>query len=134
MNWTEAQLALQNTVSKLGKELSKDHIEWDQRAEFPVEKWQFIKQSGVLKLLFPEQYGGSEQDIITTMGVLEKLGYCCEDAGLSFVASTQIVSVGVPLLRFGSEAQKAKYLAKICSGDLICAHAITEPSCGSDAF
>ncbi len=134
MNWTEQQLALQSVVSQLGEALSKDHIEWDKRAEFPWEKWQFIKDSGVLKLPFPEEYGGSGQDILTTMGVLEQLGYCCEDAGLNFVASTQIVSVGMPLLRFGTDAQKAKFLPRISSGESICAHAITEASGGSDAF
>ncbi len=134
MKWTEQQLELQNAVSEMGEALSRDHIEWDQRAEFPWEKWQAIKESGVLRVLFPEQYGGNGQDIITTMGVLEQLGYCCEDAGLSFVASTQIVSVGTPILRFGTDAQKEKYLPEICSGKTICAHAITEASGGSDAF
>ncbi len=134
MKWTEQQLELQHAVSEMGEALSKDHIEWDQRAEFPWEKWQSIKASGVLKVPFPKKYGGHEQDILTTMGVLEQLGYCCEDAGLSFVASTQIVSIGTPLLRFGTESQKAKYLEKICSGRTICAHAITEASGGSDAF
>ncbi|HFD13460.1 MAG TPA: acyl-CoA dehydrogenase [Crenotrichaceae bacterium] len=134
MNWNEQQLALQNTVSQLGAELSKHHIEWDRRAEFPREKWQLISKSGVLGLLFPEQYGGTGQDLLTSMGVLEQLGHCCEDAGLNFVTSTQIVSIGIPLLRFGTDALKQKYLPDICSGERICAHAITEPSGGSDAF
>jgi alkylation response protein AidB-like acyl-CoA dehydrogenase len=134
MKWNEQQLALQAAISRMGEALSKDHIEWDQRAEFPREKWELVKESGILGLLIPEQHGGCEQDILTTMGVLEILGYCCEDAGLNFVASTQIVSVGIPLLRFGTEVQKLKYLPQICSGECICAHAITEPSGGSDAF
>lgn len=134
MKWSKQQLDLQNSIAEMGEALSKDHIEWDKRAEFPWEKWQLIKDSGLLKLLVPEQYGGSGQDILTTMGVLEKLGYCCEDAGLNFVASTQTVSVGVPLLGFGTDAQKEKYLPRICSGETICAHAITEPTGGSDAF
>jgi alkylation response protein AidB-like acyl-CoA dehydrogenase len=134
MKWTEQQLALQAAVSQRAEALSKDHIEWDKRAEFPWQKWPFIKASGVVGLLIPIEYGGSGQDILTTMGVLEQLGYSCEDAGLNFVTSTQIVSVGIPLLRFGTEAQKAKFLPKICSGECITAHAITEPSGGSDAF
>ena len=134
MNWTEQQLEFQNAVSQLGNALSKNHIELDQRAEFSREKWQFIKESGVLRLAYPKQYGGKQQDIVTTMGALEQLGYCCEDAGLNFVTSTQIASVGLPLLRFATDAQKAKFLPKICSGEKICAHAITEPGGGSDAF
>lgn len=134
MKGTDQQLVLQNAVSRMEKALSKDHIEWDQRAEFPWEKWQLIKESGILGLPFPEEYGGRGQDLVSTMGVLEQLGYSAEDSGLNFAVSTHIVSVGVPILRFGTEAQKAKFLPRICSGESIGAHAITEPVSGSDAF
>lgn len=122
------------TVAGLGVQLSEDHIGWDQRDEFPWQKWQLIRKSGILGLPFPNEWGGSHQDLTTTMKVLEALGYHCADAGLNMVVSTQIVSTGIPLLRFGSATQKQRYLPRICSGEMICAHAITEPGGGSDAF
>lgn len=125
---------LHGEISRLGKALSKDHIEWDQRAEFPWDKWQLIRESGVLRLPFPKEYGGLDQDLCTTMGVLEELGYSCEDGGLNLATTSHIVSVGVPLLRFGTTRQKAKFLPQVCDGARLCAHAITESTGGSDAF
>jgi len=122
------------TIIRMAADLSDDHIGWDQRSEFPWSKWQLIKDSGILGLPFPGELGGSDQDLTTTMKTLETLGYSCEDAGLNMAVSTQIVSTGIPLLRFGTIAQKQRYLPRICSGDMICAHAITEPGGGSDAF
>ncbi len=121
-------------ISDLGGALSEDHIGWDQRCEFPWHKWQMIRESGILGLPFPTEYGGSGLDLMDTMRVLEILGYHCADSGLNMAVSTQIVSTGIPLLRFGNEQQKQNYLPRVCSGESVCAHAITEPSGGSDAF
>lgn len=125
---------LVKALADLSGQLNEDHLVWDQRAEFPWHKWEIIKQLGLFGLPFPEDFGGLGQDITATMKILEALGYRCEDAGLNMATSTQMVSVGVPLFRFGSEAQKQHYLPKICSGEVACAHAITEPGGGSDAF
>lgn len=121
-------------ISDLGNALSEDHIGWDQRCEFPWHKWQMIRESGILGLPFPAEYGGSDLDLVDTMKVLEALGYRCADSGLNMAVSTQIVSTGIPLQRFGNQQQKQNYLPRVCSGESICAHAITEPSGGSDAF
>ena len=122
------------TIADLESALSEDHIGWDQRSEFPWHKWQMIRDSGILGLPFPTEFGGCDQDLATTMTVLEELGYRCADSGLNMAVSTQIVSTGIPLLRFGTAEQKQRYLPRVCSGESICAHAITEPSGGSDAF
>ncbi len=128
------QQNFRKTVTNIGPALSEDHIDWDQRGEFPWHKWQMIRDSGILGLPFPREFGGSDQDLRATMKILETLGYHCADAGLNMTASTQIVSAGIPLFRFGSDEQKQRYLPKICSGEMICAHAITEHGGGSDAF
>ncbi|MGH8549256.1 MAG: acyl-CoA dehydrogenase family protein [Methylococcales bacterium] len=127
-------LDFRKTIADLGAALSEDHIGFDQRAEFPWHKWQMIRDSGILGLPFPTEFGGSNQDLTTTMTVLEELGYQCADSGLNMAVSTQIVSTGIPLLRFGSADQKQRYLPGVSSGETICAHAITEPGGGSDAF
>ena len=89
---------------------------------------------GILGLAIPEEYGGSATDILTTMLVMEGLGYGCRDNGLIFAMNAQMWSVQHPILTFGTEAQKQKYLPGLCNGELIGAHGMSEPDSGSDAY
>lgn len=116
------------------EELNRDIEEFDARAEFPWEKWKAIRRSGILALPFERRYGGLGGTLTDTMRALEGLGRTCRDAGLSFSTSTQIVSVGIPLQAFASEELTSRFLPRIASGELITAHAITEPEHGSDAL
>lgn len=134
VEWTTEQRSLRDAVEAMADVLSKDHIEHDQRHEFPREKWDRLRATGLLGLPFDERFGGLGQDLLTTMYVFEGLGYACRDAGLNFSASTSLVSAGVPLQRFGSPALRERYLPGICDGSLIGAHAITEPDGGSDVM
>lgn len=134
MQWTEEQRELRAAFRDWGERFSQDVHSRDQQAHFSMEKWAEVRESGLLRLPFPARFGGLDRDLSTTMFVLEELGRTCRDGGLNFVISTQLVSVGVPLLRFGTTEQQARLLPGIVSGDTICAHAITEPDAGSDAF
>jgi alkylation response protein AidB-like acyl-CoA dehydrogenase len=133
-DWTDEQRALRNVVLEMGEMLSRDHLEHDRAGEFPRAKWDRLGETGLFGLPFDEQWGGLGQDLLTTMFVLEGLGYASRDAGLNFSASTQLVAAGVPLHRFGSAAQRRRYLPGICAGSVIGAHAITEPDGGSDVM
>lgn len=82
--------------------LNRDLDEFDARAEFPWEKWKTIQRSGILAVPFEKRWGGLGGTLTETMRALEGLGHTCRDAGLSFSASTQIVSVGVPLQAFAA--------------------------------
>jgi alkylation response protein AidB-like acyl-CoA dehydrogenase len=93
-----------------------------------------VRESGILGLPFEASYGGRGEDLLTTMYALEALGRGSRDGGLNFSVCTQIVAVGVPLQRSGSELLKRRYLPRICDGSAIGAHAITEPTGGSDAL
>src|SRR5438270_587328 len=82
---------------------------------------------------------GTEHDIFpgriyALVYVLENLGYGCRDNGLLFAAATQVVSAAVPLHKFGSDALKERYLSRLIDGEIISAHAISEPNAGSDAM
>jgi alkylation response protein AidB-like acyl-CoA dehydrogenase len=101
---------------------------------FCADKWELVRSTGILGLPFDAAYGGRGEDLITTMHVLEELGRGCDDGGLTFSVTTQLVSAGIPLARAGSDALKARYLPRLVSGSAIGAHAITEPSGGSDAL
>jgi alkylation response protein AidB-like acyl-CoA dehydrogenase len=65
---------------------------------------------------------------------MEGLGYGCPDNGLIFGLNAQLWSVQMPILLFGSQAQRQKYLPGLCTGELIGAHGMSEPDSGSDAF
>jgi alkylation response protein AidB-like acyl-CoA dehydrogenase len=133
-SWTADQEHLRAAIEDLGGALSEGHAARDRLESFPAEQWKLLADAGLFGLPVEEPYGGLGQDLLTTMFVLEELGHSCRDAGLSFSASTQIVSTGVPLQRFGHERLKARHLPRIASGEAITAHAITEPEGGSDAL
>ncbi|MGH3709581.1 MAG: acyl-CoA dehydrogenase family protein [Pseudonocardiaceae bacterium] len=134
IEWNADQVALREGLAPWHAALSADHIEQDERSAFSWDKWKLIQQSGILSLPFDTQWGGLGQDLLTTMYVLEGLGEGCRDGGLSFSVTTSMASTGIPLERFGSAELKAEYLPRICSGEVIGAHAITEADGGSDAM
>jgi alkylation response protein AidB-like acyl-CoA dehydrogenase len=108
--------------------------ELDAAGAFPHDKWKVLRETGLLRAHFAPEFGGAGHSLTATMRALEGLGYHSHDAGLSFSASTQIVSVGVPLQRFAGQELKERYLPGIMAGEAITAHAITEESGGSDAM
>jgi len=134
-SWTEEQLNFKKTVIEFAqKELNTGMIDRDRLGELARENWTKCAQLGILGLAIPEQYGGSGTDIMTTMLVMEGLGYGCRDNGLIFGMNAQMWSVQHPILAFGTEAQKQKYLPGMCSGEIIGAHRMSEPDSGSDAY
>lgn len=134
-SWTAEQLELKKAVIDFArKSLSDDLIERDKEGTFLRSLWERCAEFGIQGLPFPEEYGGLNLDILTTVLVMEGLGYACKDSGLIFGINAQMWSVQMPVLKFGSDAQKSRYLPKLCSGEWIGAHGMTEPDSGSDAF
>jgi alkylation response protein AidB-like acyl-CoA dehydrogenase len=133
VEWTAEQKALRKSLEQHFEALSAGHIEDDVAAVFPREKWELIRETDVLKLVFDPAYGGLGHDALTMAYVLEHLGYGCRDQGLLFGVATQIVSVALPIQRFGSDDLKERYLRSLIAGEILGAHAISEPGAGSDA-
>ena len=134
-SWSKEQLDVKRAAIRFAqKELSGDLIDRDRMGEFSYESWMKCAQFGVQGLPIPEEYGGSGSDTLTTILVMEGLGYGCKDNGLLFALNAQLWSVQLPILKFGTEEQKQKYLPRLCNGELIGAHGMTEPDSGSDAF
>lgn len=134
-SWTEEQLAYKQAVIEFAqKELNGGLVERDRESQFSRRNWEQCARFGIQGLPFPEEYGGAEADILTTMLTMEGLGYGCRDSGLIFALNAQLWSVQMPIYSFGSEAQKKKYLPGMISGKTIGAHGMTEPDTGSDAF
>lgn len=134
-SWTDEQLKYKQAVIEFAQnELNEGLIERDRQGDVSLENWKKCAKFGILGLAVPEDCGGSGADILTTMLVMEGLGYGCRDNGLIFAMNAQMWSVQHPILAFGTDAQKQKYLPGMCSGDLIGAHGMSEPDSGSDAY
>lgn len=134
-SWTEKQLAFKAEVIAFAQHALNDDLRnRDHHSIFSRENWRKCGQFGIQGLFIPEAYGGTGKDLLTTILALEGFGYGCEDNGLALNLNGQIWSVQQPILAFGSEAQKQKYLPGLCGGELLGADGITEPEAGSDAF
>jgi alkylation response protein AidB-like acyl-CoA dehydrogenase len=134
-SWTDDQQAFRREVIKFAqRELTDDLIERDHSEQFFSDGWKKCAEFGIQGLPIPEEYGGGGADILTTVCGLEALGYGCRDNGLIFSINAHMWSSEIPLLSFGSEEQKKKYLPKLVSGEWVGIHAMTEPGSGSDAY
>jgi hypothetical protein len=133
--FTQEQLEFKKSAIRFAQEaLNEGVIERDRDAVFSRELWKKCADFGIQGSAFPEKYGGTNADILSTLLLMEGLGYGCKDSGLIFAINGQMWSVQMPILRFGSDTQKNKYLPKLCNGEWIGADSITEPDSGSDAY
>ncbi len=116
------------------RELNHDLAMREDAGEFPLQAWRACAKFGILGLPIPAELGGAGSDVLTAALVMEALGYGCRDNGLLFSLNAQLWSVELPLVIFGTQQQQQAYLPGLVSGDLIGAHAMTEPGSGSDAL
>lgn len=99
---------------------------------FPREKWQAVSSTGIFRRAVNAE---SKRDVILlTVTALERLGEVCRDSGLTFSVVTHLASTITALDKFGSPQLKGRYMDELVSGQLIGAHAISEPNAGSDAL
>jgi alkylation response protein AidB-like acyl-CoA dehydrogenase len=134
-SWTVEQTALRQAIIRFASaELNTDIAERDQKGEFNRAGWMKCGEFGIHGLPVPSQYGGRGVDALTAAYALEAFGYGCRDNGLVFSINAHLWACLMPILTFGTEAQKLKYLPKLCNGTLIGCNAMTEPGSGSDAF
>ena len=133
--WSEEQLALKQSIIVFAtRSLNDGVIDDDRSGTFSRERWGRCAEFGILGLPVPDAYGGSGLDVLTTMLAMEALGYACRDNGLLFALNAQMWAVQTPIHRFASDEQRDRYLPALVRGEIIGAHAITEPGSGSDAF
>ena len=116
------------------RELDQGLAEREEAGAFSPEAWRACAKFGIQGLPVPAELGGGGADILTTVLVMEALGYGCHDNGLIFSLNAQMWSLELPLVKFGSPAQQQAYLPGLIAGDLIGVHAMTEPDSGSDAY
>lgn len=133
--WNEQQIEWREAAEKMAKGTLNDGLaERERDSIFNRQGWTQCAEFGIQGLPIPEEYGGSGTDPLTTVSVLERLGYGCQDNGLVFSINAHMWTMSIPILDFGTEEQKQKYLPPLCDGTLIGGNAMSEPEAGSDAY
>jgi len=105
------------------------HSELDEKAEFPMEIVKEMGRRGLLKIFIPTEYGGTGAKIMDMCIACEEVSRVC--AGVATAYAVNALGSG-PIVLFGSEEHKKKYLPKIATGELLCAFGLTEAQAGSD--
>lgn len=126
----------QADIRKLVRTFAHDVIapkaqEIDETDEFPRDIMKQLGALGVMGLPIPEEWGGVGADFLSYVSTIEELSYVSATIGVILAVHTSVGSF--PILYFGTEAQKSKYLPKLASGEWLGAFALTEPNAGSDA-
>lgn len=131
----EEQLSLQRSIVDFAqRELGHDLEQRDREATFTREDWIKCAQVGLVGIPVPSDYGGLGASATTVAGALEGLGYGCVDNGLIFSLNAHMWACEMPIVHFGTDAQKRRWLPGLCDGSLIAGHGMSEPESGSDAF
>ncbi len=135
LSFSEDQLARGQDILEFARsELGSDLPDHDRAATFPRQDWDRCGAKGILASHVPEEYGGLGLDTVTTVLILEALGRGCGDNGLSLALGGQTWSVQEPIVIYGNEEQKRRFLPKLCSGEWIGCHGVSEEQSGSDAL
>lgn len=129
---SEEQKMVQETIRDFAEEKIKPGVmERDEKAEFPTEVIRELAELGFMGMQVPEQYGGTEMDALSYVITLEEIARV--DASTCVIMSVNNSLFSNPLLMFGSEELKQKYLPKTSSGEALGAYSLSEPQSGSDA-
>jgi len=113
------------------KEVAPTAAERDEEERFDHGLFDKMAEVGLTGIPWPESYGGIGSDYLAYVIAVEELSRVCASTGVTLSAHTSLA--GWPLYKFGSEAQKQKYLKPMALGEKIGAYGLTEPSSGSDA-
>jgi butyryl-CoA dehydrogenase len=128
---TEEQQMIREIAAKIATEKVRPvRAELDESEEFPWDIMKILAQSDLFGIYLPEEYGGSGGGVLENCLAIEEMGRACISVATTFAAS----GLGAyPILLYGSEEQKQKYLSPIASGEKLAAFGVTEANAGSDA-
>ena len=113
------------------KEVKPLAAEIDEHERFPMETVEKMAKLGLFGIYIPKEYGGAAGDYLMYSMAVEELSRVCGTTGVILSAHTSLCTG--PILYFGNEDQKQKYLPKLCSGEWLGAFGLTEPNAGTDA-
>jgi butyryl-CoA dehydrogenase len=125
----------QKMIQKMVREFAEKEIapiaaELDKKAEYPTKILEKMAKLGLLGIIIPQEYGGAGLDTISYSIVVEEISKKCASTGV--ITSVHNSLVSWPILKYGTDEQKKKYLPSLAKGENIGAFAGTEPNAGSD--
>jgi alkylation response protein AidB-like acyl-CoA dehydrogenase len=129
---TETQSLVRDAVRTMARErIAPNAAAWEAAGAYPEDLFRELAELGLMGMTAPGEYGGAEADYVSYALALMELA--AADGGLSTVVSVHNAPVVAALLRDGSTDQKARFLPRLCAGEIIGAFALTEAGAGSDA-
>ena len=128
----EEQTMVQNAVREYAQnEIATRAREYDEAEKFPQEQLDGLAELGLLGMIIPEEYGGAGFDAVSYAVALEEIARA--DASVAVIVSVTNSVCCYPILSFGTEEQKRKYLEPLAKGEKLGAFCLSEPQAGSDA-
>ena len=126
----------QREIQTLARDFAKAEIEpnapeWDRERRFPNELYPKLADLGLMGVCVPEEYGGAGADFLSYVLVLEEISRA--DAGVGVTVGVHTSAVTLPILTFGTDEQRSRFVPPLARGEQIGAFALTEPEAGSDA-
>jgi butyryl-CoA dehydrogenase len=128
---TDEQKMIQELAAKIASEkIAPVAAEYDEHETFPNDIVKVLGQADLFRVFIPEEYEGLGGGVLEMSLVVEELSKACGGIALAYAAS----ALGtIPIMLFGNEEQKKKYLPRLAAGEILAAFALTEPNAGSDA-
>ena len=128
--------AEQREIQRVTRELAEAEIvtqaaEWDREHRFPDELYPKLAELGLMGVCVPAEYGGAGAGFLSYVLVLEELSRA--DAGVGVTVAVHTSAATLPILQFGTEEQKARFVPPLARGETLGAFALTESGSGSDA-
>jgi alkylation response protein AidB-like acyl-CoA dehydrogenase len=128
--------AEQREVQALARAFARQEIEpyaseWDREHRFPRDVFQKLAELGLMGACIPEEYGGAGTDFLSYILVLEELSRA--DAGVGVTVAVHTSAATLPLLAFGTDEQRSRFVPPLARGEYLGAFALTESGSGSDA-
>jgi len=125
----------QKMIKKMVREFAEKEIapvaaDLDKKSEFPTKILEKMAKLGLLGIIIPTEYGGAGLDTISYASVIEEISRKCASTGV--ITSVHNSLVSYPIMKYGTDEQKKKYLPILAKGEKIGAFAGTEPNAGSD--
>jgi alkylation response protein AidB-like acyl-CoA dehydrogenase len=126
----------QREIKALAREFAEAEIEpyasdWDREHRFPREVYPKLAELGLMGVCVPQELGGAGADFLSYILVLEEISRA--DAGVGVTVAVHTSAVTLPILTFGTDEQRARFVPPLARGELIGAFALTETESGSDA-
>jgi butyryl-CoA dehydrogenase len=129
---TEEQQAVQALAREVAEaEIAPNAAAWDRGHTFPREALEKLAELGLLGVCVPEELGGAGSDFLSYVLVLEELSRA--DAGVGVTVAVHTSAVTLPILMFGTQEQRERFVPDLARGRVLGAFALTEPGSGSDA-